>query len=141
MDRNFFAERIVQRALELQAKHQGDPHTYQVELVKLLVSNARNENERKEWVDMLKTHKKLQHLSQNMERREIVDQVRELLKTRHPFVRFHLARVVRSTRRWNVRWSNGPLEAEIKDLIAPFERADLTFDYHRRTYDRTPSKP
>jgi hypothetical protein len=134
MERRFFAERLIERALELQAKYPGDLETYQVELAKLFMANARDENERKEWEDMLKTHKKLQRLSQNQERREIVNQVRALLKAKHPFVRFHLARIgVRSTRRWNVRWSNGPLDAEIKDLIAPLGRADLMFGYHRKS--------
>jgi hypothetical protein len=124
----------VERALELQAKHQGDPETYQVELMKLLVSNARNERERKEWEELLKTSKLFQRWSQDDEREEVVKQVRATLKARHPFIRFHVMRVgVRSSRRWEVQWSNGPSEAEIKDLVAPFGRKDLMFGYRRKS--------
>jgi hypothetical protein len=136
--RTFLTERLMERALELKAKHQGDPETYRVELAKLLIANARNERERKEWEAMLKTNKLFQRWSQDDEREEVVKQVRTVLKARHPFIRFYVMRIgVRSSRRWEVQWCNGPPEAEIKDLVAPFGRKDLRFDYHRKSEQET----
>jgi len=133
-ERNFFLERLMERALELQAKHQGNPETYHVELSKLMMQNARNENERKEWEELLKVNKFFQRTSQDDERGEVIEQVRAMLKARHPFVRFDVFRAgTRSTRRWFVQWSNGPLEAEIKELVAPFARKDLTFRFLRKS--------
>jgi nitroreductase len=40
----------------------------------------------------------------------------------------------RKRRRWEVRWTNGPTEAEIKQLVALFARKDLTFRYFRKSW-------
>jgi hypothetical protein len=74
-DRNFYLERIMERALELQAKHQGDLETYRVELSKLLIANARDEKERKEWEQMLKIGKLFQRMSQDDAREEVIERV------------------------------------------------------------------
>jgi hypothetical protein len=55
--RTFLAERMVQRALELKAKHRGDRGTYMVELAKLFMASARDEKERREAQTMLKEMK------------------------------------------------------------------------------------
>ena len=132
-ERNFLLERLMERALELQAKHQGNPETYHVELSKLMMQNARNENERREWEELLKTNKLFQRMSQDDGRYEVIQQVRATLKARQPFVRFSVSLDgPRSTRHWIVTWSNGPSEDEIKELVAPFARKDLTFRFLRR---------
>jgi hypothetical protein len=131
--RNFFLERIFERAMELKAKHAGDHATYMVELSKLLMTNARNEDERRTWESMLKTTQFFQRMDQDDEREEVIKQVRAKLKARHPWTRFHVSTIgPRSTRRWGVWWSDGPSEAEIKELVAPFARKDLTFELARK---------
>ena len=58
----------------------------------------------------------------------VIGQVRAILKARHPFIRFSVWRLrPRSMRHWCVQWTNGPLEAEIEELVRPFARKDLTF--------------
>src|SRR5262245_8350873 len=73
-ERNFFLERLMERALELQAKHQGNPETYHVELSKLMMQNARNENERKEWEELLEVNKFFTRRSQYDERAKVNEQ-------------------------------------------------------------------
>jgi hypothetical protein len=133
-DRNFHLERLYERAMELKAKHQGDHATYLVELGKLMTTNARNEDERRTWESLLKTSTFFQKLSQDDERKEVIEQVRSALKASQPFVKFRVVREgPRSSRRWEVRWTNGPSEVEIKQLVAPFARKDLTFRYLRKS--------
>lgn len=63
----------------------------------------------------------------------MIKQVRATLKASQPFVKFWVVREgPRSSRRWEVRWTNGPTEGEIKQLVAPFAREDLTFRYLRK---------
>jgi hypothetical protein len=139
--RNFYLERLMERAFELQAKYQNDRGTYFVELWKLFITNARNEKERKEWEAMLRVAKTMQRNSifgpnDDSRREEVVEQVRTTLKAKYPFVKFWVVRGGRRTsRRWEVRWTNGPLEAEIKELVAPFARKDLKFEYYRKSAD------
>jgi hypothetical protein len=132
-ERNFLLERLLERIQELR-RQCTDQETYHVELAKLLITSARNEAEHKTWEKMLETSKLFQRLSQDDEREEIIKQVRATLKTRCPFIRFYVLRTSsRTTRRWVVCWSNGPLEAEIKKIVAPFVRKDLTFSYFRES--------
>jgi hypothetical protein len=143
-DRNFYLERLMERALELQAKHQGDHASYLVELADLLIQNARNDSERRTWEQMLQGMKTAQRFSlfgpnENDKREEVVEQVRASLKARHPFIRFYVMRGgPRTSRRWEVRWTNGPSEAEITQLVAPFARKDLTFRYFRKSEPAAP---
>jgi hypothetical protein len=44
-ERNFYRERLLERALELRRRC-SDAETYRVELAKLLVGHARNDTER-----------------------------------------------------------------------------------------------
>jgi hypothetical protein len=133
IERNFYTERFVERALELRRRC-PDEATYQVELAKLLVGHARNDRERREWELMLKTTKLFQSLDQDDEKRERIAELRALLKARQPFVRISVSTArPRSMRHWLVSWSNGPSEDEIKALVAPFARKDLTFHFLRRT--------
>jgi hypothetical protein len=95
--RDFHLERLMERVRELQVKHQGDHGTYMVELAKLLITNARNEKERKDWEVMLKEMKTAQRLSlfgpnQDDEREEVIKQVRATLKASQPFVKFWVVR-------------------------------------------------
>ena len=136
-DRIFYLERLYERGMELKEKHQGDHATYLVELAKLMMTNARNERERREAEVMLKEMKTARRYlfgnPDDDEREEVVEQVRATLKARHPWTRFDVWRLgPRSARRWGVQWSNGPSEAEIKQLVAPFAREDLTFRYLRK---------
>jgi len=132
-DRNFHFERLYERAMELKAKHRGDHATYLVELGKLMMTNARNEDERRTWESLLKTSTFFQSLSQDDEREGVIEQVRSALKASQPFVKFWVVRAgPRSSRRWEVRWTNGPSAAEIRELVAPFARKDLTFRYLRK---------
>jgi hypothetical protein len=132
-ERNFHLERLLERAQELR-RQCTDQETYNVELAKLLTITARNDEERRTWEELLKTSKLFQRWSQDDEREEIIKQVRAALKTRWPFIRFYVLRTSsRTTRRWVVCWSNGPLEAEIKKIVAPFVRKDLTFSYFRKS--------
>jgi len=139
--RDFYFERLMERALELKAKHQGDHGTYLIELNKLLIQTARNEKERKDWEVRLKETQTLQRLgvfgpNEDDEREEVIKQVRAKLKARHPFVKIHVLHAgPRSTRHWLVTWTNGPLETEIKELVAPFARKDLKFEYYRKSAD------
>ena len=69
----------------------------------------------------------------------MIKQIRSTLKTSQPFVKFWLVREgPRSSRRWEIRWTNGPTEAEIKELVAPFARKDLTFRYFRKSEPEAP---
>jgi hypothetical protein len=132
-ERDFHLERFMERALELKAKHQSDHATYLVELTKVLTQTARNEAERRRWEELMKVNKFFQRLSQDDEREEVIKQVRATLKASQPFVKFWVVREgPRSSRRWEVRWTNGPTEGEIKQLVAPFAREDLTFRYLRK---------
>lgn len=138
-DRDFFLERLMERALELKAKHQGDHGTYLVELAKVMMQTARNDDERRQAESLLKGMKTAQCFSlfgpnEDDKREEVVEQVRAALKARYPFIRFYVMRGgPRTSRRWEVRWTNGPFEAEIKQLVAPFARKDLTFRYFRKS--------
>jgi hypothetical protein len=132
-ERNFHLERLLERAQELR-RQCTDQETYNVELAKLLTASASNDDERRTWEEILKTNKLFQRWSQDDEREEIVKQVRATLKTRCPFIQFYVMRTgPRTTRRWVVCWSNGPLEAEIKKIVAPFARKDLVFSYFRKS--------
>jgi hypothetical protein len=95
---------------------------------------VREERQRsKFWEGMVKTNKRFQHWSQDDERREVIEQVRARLKARQPFIRISVSLDgQRSTRHWLVTWSGGPAEAEIKELVAPFARKDLTFRFNRK---------
>jgi len=131
-DRDFYLERLMERAQEL-SRRCADEETYRVELAKLFITNARNENERREWEELLKTGKFFQGMRQDDERYERIKELRALLKARQPFVRISvLLAGPRSTRRWLVTWTDGPSEAEIKQLVAPFARKDLTFRFLRK---------
>jgi hypothetical protein len=132
-ERNFRLERLLERAQELR-RQCADQETYRVELAKLLTTTARNDDERRTWEEILKTNKLFQRWSQDDEREEIIKLVRATLKTRCPFIQFLVMRTgPRSTRRWVVCWTNGPLEAEIKEIVAPFVRKDLVFSYFRKS--------
>jgi hypothetical protein len=143
-DRNFYLERLYERAMELKAKHQGDNATYLVELAKAMKTMARNDEERRQAEVMLKEMKTAGRFgllgnTDDDERKEVVKQVRETLKARHPWTRFDVWRLgPRSTRRWGVQWSNGPSEVEIRELIVPFARKDLTFRYFRKSEPEAP---
>jgi hypothetical protein len=131
-ERNFLLEKVA-RIQELR-RQCTDQETYSVEVAKLLAATASNEAERRTWEELLKTGKFFQRLSQDDEREDIIKQVRAALKTRCPFIPFLVMRTgARSTRRWVICWSNGPLEAEIKKIVAPFVRRDLTFSYFRKS--------
>ena len=131
-DRDFYLERLMERALELRQRC-TDEETYKVELAKLFISNARNEQERKQWEQLLGIGKYFQGMRQYDEIYERIEELRALLKARQPFVRISVSRAgPRSTRHWSVTWSDGPSEDEIKELVAPFARKDLTFRFLRR---------
>jgi hypothetical protein len=131
-DRDFYLERLMERAQELR-RQCTDEETYRVELAKLFITNARNEQERKQWESLLATNKFFQRIGQDDERHERIEELRALLKARQPFVRISVVLAgPRSTRHWLVTWSDGPSEDEIKELVAPFARKDLTFRFLRR---------
>lgn len=138
-ERNFLLERLMERAFELQAKHRGNHGTYLVELAKVMMQTARNEKERREAEIMLKEMRTAQRFSlfgpnEDDKREEVIEQVRATLKARHPFIRFYVMRGgPRTSRRWEVLWTNGPSEAEIKQLVALFARKDLTFRFLRKS--------
>jgi hypothetical protein len=132
-ERKFTVERLLERADKLRQRCPDD-ETYLVEFAKLLITNARDDNERRTWEGMLRTMKLFQGWSDDDEREETVERIRATLKAQHPFIRFHVMRAgPRTSRRWEVRWTNGPLEAEIKGIIAPFARKDLSFVYLRKS--------
>ena len=133
IDRNFFVERLTERIRELRRRC-TDQETFLVELGQLLLSVERDEDERRVLESLLNTSKFFYRLSQDDEREEVIKQIRSTLKTSQPFVKFWLVREgPRSSRRWEIRWTNGPTEAEIKELVAPFARKDLTFRFLRKS--------
>ena len=137
-ERNFRTERLLERAEELRRQY-PDQETYRVELAKVLIATARDEKERRTWEAMLKTMKLFQGWGDDDEREETVERIRATLKARYPFIRFYVMRAgPRTSRRWEVRWTNGPLEAEIKDIVAPFKRKDLAFVYLRKSEPEPP---
>jgi hypothetical protein len=67
-DRNFFLERFTERALELKEKHQGDHASYLVELAKVMMSTARNDDERRQAESLLEGMKMAQRLLRDARR-------------------------------------------------------------------------
>jgi len=89
-DRDFYLERLIERAQELRRRC-ADEENYRVELAKLFITNARNEQEREQWEQMLGTAKLFQAMSQDDERYEKIKELRALLKARQPFVRISVS--------------------------------------------------